>query len=271
VRVRALHLAGRDGDARDELERAFVESGAAAPLWETAATLIAANALDPADLLEPLGRVDEVALFGWIAGAPVEGNDGIAEALWSMRAGSPVVLAAALLFAWRLDAGRALVWSARLAASGASNRSPVHERAERPGVEANERVRAAIMGAALDAARSRTLLTLLLPLVADEDLLDLFELCVEHAGPIIDGFIVAAATSATRCLLIANELVRRGHQAEALSVLVAGLSLPSADALTRDVFDRLVPQPQRRVLARTAADRGEAEVAAILASIGAGA
>ncbi len=266
VRVRALHLAGRDADAVAQLLHALATDPAAAPLWEATATLVADDVLAPADALAHLRPADVPSLFGWIAGAPVAGVDRLAEALWERYGGSTSVLAAATLFAWLLDADDALRWSVRLAAAGVAC-SPVHDRAERPAVAACERVRAAIVGALLDADRSRATLAAALPLVTGADLLELFDLCVERAGILADTFVVAAATDTERCLLLAGELVRRGNHDEGFAVLVAGLSLPSADDLTRDTFAHLLPRHERDTLAGVAQRRGHAEVVGILASV----
>lgn len=271
VRIRALHEAGRDIDAVAQLHSALAAAPLASPLWEATATLVAAGALSANDVLDHLDPGAVTAMFGWIAGAQVEGIDALAEALWARRPADPAVLAAATLFAWRLDADAALRWSVRLASTGGSACSPVHERAERAAVSPIDRVVAAIVAAALDADRSRAALAGAVPLLADDDLLPLLDLCAERAPVLSDSFIVAAATSTARCLLLASELVRRGHDDAGFAVLVAGLSLPTADDLTRDTFVALVPDRERDTLAGVARERGDNEVAAILASVGSGA
>ena len=271
LRIRALHLAGRRGSAVAQLREALDTAPSAPPLWEACATLVADGAVAAADVIGALRAEDETALFGWIAGAPLAGLDGLAEAIWQRHPGSTAVLAAATLVAWQLDAAGALRWSVRLVEAGATTRSPVHERAERASVDPVDRVQAALAGSMLDEARSRAALTVTVPLVADDRLLALFDLCVECAGTLADTFVVSAATSTNRCLLLASELVRRGNSDEGFAVLVAGLSLPTADALTRDTFDALVPLPERDALAGVALRRGDREVAGILASVSAGA
>ncbi len=269
ARVRALHVAGRNADARRALDAALTFAPNEPPVWEAAVHLVADGAVDATDVLVHLGSDQVVSVFGWIAGAPTVGLDRMAEAVWAQRPNDPVTLAAATLFAWRLDAAAALRWSVRLAEAGVTARSPILERAERPAIAAGERVRAAVVGAPLDTPRARVALEAALAGVADAELLDLFDACVEHAGSIVDSFVVAAATSTARCLILAGELVRRGHDAEGFAVLVAGLSLPTADALTREAFDALLPVRERRALARVAHLRGDETVAAILASVAA--
>jgi hypothetical protein len=271
VRIRALHEAGRDRDAIAQLHAALSAAPLAPPLWEATAMLAAAGAFAPDDVLDYLEPGAVAAMFGWIAGAPVEGIDAIAEAIWARRPADRAVLAAATLFAWRLDADAALRWSVRLASTGASARSPVHERAERAGIPPTERVEAAMVAAALDADRSRTALAGAVPLLADDDLLQMLELCAERAPILSDTFVVAAATSTARCLTLASELVRRGHDDAGFAVLVAGLTLPAADHLTRDNFVALVPDRERDTLATVARRRGDTQVAAILASVASGA
>ena len=108
VRIRALHEAGRDVDAIAELQVALAAAPLASPLWEVTATLVAAGALAADEVIDHLDPGAIAAMFGWIAGAPVEGIDALAEALWARRPANPAVLAAATLFVWRLAADGAL-------------------------------------------------------------------------------------------------------------------------------------------------------------------
>ena len=109
-----------------------------------------------------------------------------------------------------------------------------------------------------------------MPLLADDDLIPQLDLCAERAPMLSDTFIVAAATNTARCLLLASELVRRGHDDAGFAVLVAGLTLPTADDLTRDTFVALVPDRERAALASVARQRGDTEVVSILASVASG-
>ena len=119
-----------------------------------------------------------------------------------------------------------------------------------PGVPPVDRVVAAVVAAALDADRSRAALAGAVPLLADDDLIPQLDLCAERAPMLSDTFIVAAATNTADCLLLASELVRRGHDDAGFAVLAAGLTLPTADDLTRDTFVALVPGSRTRPCSR---------------------
>jgi hypothetical protein len=268
TRVRALALAGRVDDARRELARAIAGAGAVpTEIWESVAWLAAEGLVDARDYAGHLDVDSAVELFGRLASTSAEGLDAIAEAMWERTPGDPRVLAAATVFGARLDPRRALEWSLRLLEAGVPGRSPVLERAEGAYVAPSDRARAAIVAAPLDDARARRALEAAVDAVDDDAVVALLDDALDAGTGIADSLVVAAATTTVRCLRLATRLCERGHEREAFAVLVAGLSLPQADALTPSEFDALVPERQRAVLAEVARSAADDEVAAILLSV----
>ncbi len=267
ARVRALVMAGYVGEAESELRRSLRGLSDTQELWETVAVLVADNLIDPRSYLDSLAPARVLDVFGWIAGAPAEGLDGIAEGLWKRVPGDVRVLAAVTLFAWRLDPERGLVWCHRLLDAGVTERSPLLERAEMVQVPPVDRVRAACVAVLLDESRARTALEAAVPQIGDELLAELLSDCFTTAAFMADSFVVAACTSTLRSLLIADALVGHGHLPEAFAVVVAGLQLPSADALTAEEFNRALRPGARAELAAFARSQSDHEVADILLSV----
>ena len=267
ARVRALVMAGRHDDAHRELKRSLRGLADAPELWETVATLVASGEIEAKSYLDALAPARVLDVFGWIAGAPAAGLDGIAEGLWTRVPGDHRVLAAVSLCAWRLDPERALVWSVRLLEAGVTDRSPLLERAEMVQVEAADRVVAACVGFELDEGRARVALETATSQLAEGELAQQFLACLDRETRLADSFVVAASTTTVRCLIVANVLVHRGHVEEAFAVLLEGLQLPTADDLTPSVFNEHLPKPSRDMLAQVARRRSDEEVADMLLSV----
>ncbi len=269
VRIRALVLVGRFDDAWHELHMALSTLSDRPEIWETVAVLAAQRVVDPFECVEYLSAEHVVDVFGWISGAPADGLDAIAEALWQRNPGDVRVLAASTLCAWRLDAHRSLLWSLRLLDAGFSERIPVLEQAEMVQVAPADRVRAAAVGIDLDEDRARAALEAAVPLLGDDELAVALGLCLDTAPALADSFVVAAATTTLRCLVVATELLRRDFLSEAYAVTVAGLQLPTADTLDARAFDGAMPVDARYRLMDIAVRRGESDVAAVLDSVAA--
>ncbi len=267
TRVRALVMAGRKADAEYELRRSLRGLKDTQELWETVAVLVAENAVDPRSYLDALAPARVLDVFGWIAGAPADGLDGIAEALWKRVPGDVRVLAAVTLFAWRLQPERGLVWCHRLLDAGVVERSPLFERAEMVQVSPSDRVRASCVAVLLDDERARRALEIAVVQLRDDELDELLCECLDGAAMLADSFVVVACSTTVRSLLVANTLVQRGHLNEAFAVLVAGLGLPTADDLTSEQFDAALPLESRHVLADVARQRADNEIADILMSV----
>ena len=267
ARVRALVLADRIPEAESELRRSLRGLSDTQELWETVASLAANDAIDPKSYLDALAPARLLDVFGWIAGGPAHGLDRIAEGLWMRVPGDVRVLAAVTLFAWRLEAERALVWCHRLLDAGVVERSPLLERAEMVQVAPADRVRAACVGVLLDEPRARAALEAAVVLLHDDEVSELFRETLDGDAVLADSFVVASCSTVTRALNLANGLVECGHLREAFSVVVAGLQLPSADALSAQEFDDCLPASARQVLAEVAQSQHDHEVAAILLSV----
>lgn len=269
ARVRALVMLDRNEEAHEELRRSLRGLSDAPELWETVAVLVANGEIDARSYLDALAPARVLDVFGWIAGAPAEGLDGIAEGLWSRSPGDHRILAAVSLCAWRLHADRALLWSVRLLEAGVTDRSPLLERAEMAQVSAADRVRAACVGAQLDEERARYAIEVATAQLHDSEVATMCGECLDLEPQLADSFVVAASTTAIRCLVLANTLWTRGHQPEAFAVLLAGLQLPSADNLTPEEFNQCLPKAVRDELAGYALLQHDEEVATLLMSVSA--
>ena len=269
VRLRALASLGRNDDATSVIRDAAQHDPLSRPLWETVAFLLAEDAvhIDLDELALGVGPDRVIELFAWIAGAPSNGRARIAEALWKRLPGDLAVLAAVALFAWELDTEPCATWSLRLAEVGAGHRVPLLERAETTMVEPFERLRAAIVGAAFDGPRAALAIERIATSIDDAELPAALGECLDGAVLVAGSLIVGAATTTSRALIVATELIRRSHGPEALAATVAGLSLESADQLTPERFDELMPTLERDVLKRVAQASGDHEIATILSSV----
>jgi hypothetical protein len=196
------------------------------------------------------------------------GVDRIAELVWERQPGDPRVLALVPSFAAKLDSMRALEWSARIRAAGMGRLCPLLDRAEDGNVDAPERVRAATLAhASFGDGRARSALTKSVPALADDELTTSLHEVWGIAAMLAEVFIVEGATTPARSLLIASVLFEGGATAEAYAVLVHGLSLESADALTTERVVELMPLTVLEGLAAEAEVRGESDVAGILEAV----
>jgi hypothetical protein len=214
----------------------------------------------------PQDRVLEV-LAALRASAP-SGVDRIAELIWERHFGDPRVLALVPSFAAKLDSLRALEWSARIRAAEMGRLCPLIERAEDHEVEAPERIRAATLAyASFGDGRARPAIEKAVPALTDDELGPCLRESWVLAPMLADIFVVAGATTPARSLVIATVLFEGGARPEAYAVLVHGLSLESAEALTTEVVVGLLPLPVLQGLASEAEARGEPDVAGILEAV----
>ena len=87
------------------------------------------------------------------------------------------------------------------------------------------------------------------------------------APALVDSVVAGAASTPSRSLSIATSLYGRGAPREAYAVLVHGLSLEAAEALTTDEVVRLLPMPVLEGLAAEAELHGEEDLAGILEAV----
>ena len=171
-------------------------------------------------------------------------------------------------FAAKLDSMRALEWSARIRSADMGRLCPLIDRAEDRSVDAAERIRAAALAhASFGDTRARGALTQAVPALADDELVATLTEVWAIAAMLADAFVVAAATTPARSMLIASVLFQGGARSEAYAVLVHGLSLESAEALTTEVVVDLMPLPVLEGLAAEAEARGEDDVAGLLEAV----
>ncbi len=271
ARVARAHVMYLDGDveaATDEVLAAFDDDPFAADVWDAFARLCAETDFDPTDFVAriPDDRVLEV-LASLRSSAPL-GVDRIAELIWDRKYGDTRVLALVPSFAAKLDSMRALEWSARIRATGMGRLCPLLDRAEDRSVDAPERVRAAVLAhVSFGDKRARSALKESVPMLTDDELAPALAETWALAPMLAETVVVAGATTPARSLSTAAVLFQGGARGEAYSVLVHGLSLESAEALTTEVVVYLLPLPVLEGLAAEAEERGEQDVAGILEAV----
>ena len=268
ARAHVMYLDESIEAATAEVLAAFETDPLAPDVWDAFARLCAETDFDPTDFVAriPDDRVLEV-LAALRASAP-QGVDRIAELIWERNTGDPRVLALVPSFAAKLDSMRALEWSARIRSADMGRLCPLIDRAEDGNVDAAERIRAAALAhASFGDTRARGALTQAVPSVPDDELLTTLTEVWALAAMLADAFVVAAATTPERSLLIASVLFQGGARREAYAVLVHGLSLESAEALTTEAVVDLMPLPVLEGLAAEAEARGEDDVAGLLEAV----
>jgi len=271
ARITRAHMAYLDGDverATAEVVAALEADPLAPDVWDAVARLCADTDFDPASAL---ARVPEDKLIDVIAALPRSAPTGverIVENIWERNPGDARVLALVPSFAAKLDSLRAMEWSARMRAAGMGRLCPLLQRAEDPYVDPPERARAAALAhASFGDRRAREALERAVAFVSDADLVATLREVWVIARMLTDTVVVAGATTAERALMIAAALFEGGAREEAYAVLVHGLSLESADALTTEVVVSLLSLPVLQGLAAVAEERGDEEVAGILEAV----
>ena len=271
ARIARAHVMFLDGDveaATAEVLAAFDADPFASDVWDAFARLCAETEFDPAPFVDrvPDDRVLDV-LASLRASVP-RGVDRIAELVWERNVGDPRVLALVPSFAAKLENMRALEWSARLRATGMGRLCPLLDRAENPSVDAPERVLAAALAhVSFGDGRARPALTRAVAALSDTELTAALREVWSLAAALAEVFVVAGATTPARSLLIASVLFQGGARREAYAVLVHGLSLEEAEALTTEIVIGLLPLPVLEGLAAEAEERGENDVAGLLEAV----
>jgi hypothetical protein len=271
ARIARAHVAYLDGDteaARDEVFATFETDRFAPEVWDAFARLCAETDFDPAAVvaLVPDDRTFEVITA--LRSSVPAGVDRIAELIWSRNPGDPRVLALVPRFAAKLESVRAMEWSARMRGVGMGRTCPLLARAEDERVDPIERVRAcALAHAAFGDRRARDLLEKAAPALADDDVVPAVVEVWTIAPALADSVVAGAATTPSRSLAITTSLYERGAPREAYAVLVHGLSMEAAEALTTDEVVGLLPMPVLEGLAAEAELQGEHDLAGILEAV----
>jgi hypothetical protein len=268
ARAHVMYLDGASEQATAEVLAAFEADPFAPDVWDAFARLCAETDFDPSPFVEriPDDRVLEV--LASLRGSAPSGVDRIAELIWVRNYGDARVLALVPSFAAKLESMRALEWSARIRATGMGRLCPLLDRAEDASVDPGERIRAAALAhASFGDNRAKGAVTQATTALADDELVAPLQELWALAPMLAEAMVVAGATTPARSLSIASVLFQGGARGEAYAVLVHGLSLESADALTTDVVVSLVPLPVLEGLAAEAEERGEEDVAGILEAV----
>lgn len=271
VRVMRAHVAYLDDDvdtATSMVLDAFDADPFAADVWDAFARLCAETDFDPTLAVARVPDESLLTVLASMRNSEAGGVDRIAQLIWERNPGDPRVLALAPRFAPKLESLRAMEWSARLRAAGMGRLCPLLERAMNTRVDAPERARAAALAhASFGDKGARDAIEKIVPEVDDEALAPVLREVWSIAGMLTDSVVVAGATTPKRALLIADVLYQGGARAEAYSVLVHGLSMEAAEALTTDLVVQLLPVPVLEGLAAEAEARGEDDVAGILEAV----
>ena len=269
ARIARAHVAYLDGDtetARAEVFATFETDRFAPEVWDAFARLCADTDFDPAEVvaLVPDDRTFEVITA--LRSSVPDGVDRIAELIWDRNPGDPRARARAAL---RVEARECARWSGRRACGvGMGRTCPLLARAEDERVDAIERVRAcALAHAAFGDRRARDLLEKAVPALVDDDVVPAVVEVWTIAPALADSVVAGAATTPSRSLAITTSLFERGAPREAYAVLVHGLSMEAAEALTTDEVVRLLPMPVLEGLAAEAELQGEEDLAGILEAV----
>jgi hypothetical protein len=271
ARIMRAHLAYLDDDvdtATSMILDAFEADPLAPDVWDAFARLCAETDFDPTLALDRVPDESVLAVLASMRNSEASGVDRIAELIWERNPGDPRVLALVPRFAPKLESLRALEWSGRLRAAGMGRLCPLLERAANVRVDAPERARAAALAFASfgdNGAREAT--ERIVPELTDEELAPVLREVWSIAGMLTDSVVVAGATSPKRSLLIADALYQGGARSEAYSVLVHGLAMEEAEALTTELVVQLLPVQVLEGLAAEAESRGEDDVAGILEAV----
>jgi hypothetical protein len=271
ARIARAHVAYLDGDtetARAEVFATFETDRFAPEVWDAFARLCAETDFDPAEVVArvPDDRTFEVIVA--LRSSVPAGVDRIAELIWSRNPGDPRVLALVPRFAAKLESVRAMEWSARMRGVGMGRTCPLLARADDERVDAIERVRAcALAHAAFGDRRARDLLEKAAPALVDDDVVPAVVEVWTIAPALADSVVAGAATTPSRSLAITTSLFERGAPREAYAVLVHGLSMEAAEALTTDEVVELLPMPVLEGLAAEAELQGEQDLAGILEAV----
>jgi hypothetical protein len=263
-----MYLDGTIDAATAEVLAAFDADPFASDVWDAFARLCAETDFDPTEFVERIPEDHVLEVLASLRASAPAGVDRIAELIWQRHTGDPRVLALVPSFAAKLESMRALEWSARIRAAGMGRLCPLLDRAEDRTIEAPERVRAAVLAhLSFGDGRARPALTHAVPDLTDDELAPTLREVWSLAGMLAETVVVAGATTPARSLVIAAVLFVGDARAEAYAVLVHGLSLETADALTTEAVVELLPLPVLEGLAAVAEERGDQDVAGILEAV----
>lgn len=221
LRCQAHGLVGDVDVALAEAGTALGDDWALPEIWRAVARLADTHDVDVAEVTEQVPDDGLLQVLGWLLESPATGADRLVEALWQRFPGDMRILALVTSLGNRLPLERALEWSARLRAAGLGDECAVLGIAANGDRSPAERLRAAAVAeTAFADVRSTALAE-----VAASDLPDdevpgcLTELLEMGSDAVVDAFIVAAASTAPRSLVLARTLLDLGAQGAAVSLV----------------------------------------------------
>lgn len=243
----------------DDPEAALVEAFTALltdwslpEIWRALAVIGGSHDIDVSEAVARIPDDGVLQVLGWLIESPAVGADQIVEAIWQRAPGDMRVLALVTSLGNRLPIERALEWSVRLRTAGLVDDCALLGVAANETRAATERVRAAAIAAtSFDDRRALALIEMAATALADDEvtasLSDVLELGTDD---IVDAFVVAVATSATRSLALAGHLMQLGASGPAV-------------ALTRHAAELTTGQPME-LRAALASGLSEATATALL-------
>jgi tetratricopeptide (TPR) repeat protein len=266
VRGHASYVLGRFDDATTQVLGAFADDAMVPDVWAAFAAICAETDFDPRPVVAMVDRADYKRVLGWLDHAPADGVDRIVEAMWGRNPGDRTLLAFATAFAPYVELSRALEWSARIREAGASDHCPLIRLASARNAQPAQRVRAAIVAAqTFGDERAAPLVADAAPDVPEEELGTLLHEVLAVAPDFASQFVVDAATTTRRCLVLAVAVHQEGAIEESLALLVRGLAEVDDDAanVARDVGE-VLPPDVAEAFAREAEARDAGDVAVFI-------
>ena len=269
ARAHVMFLDEAFAAATVEVLAAFDADPLAPDVWDAFARLCAETDFDPTDFVAAIPDDHVLEVLASLRASAPPGVDRIAELIWDRNLGDPRVLGfgAVVRGEARQHARAGVVGAHPFRRHGPA--VPAHRPRRRPQCRRGRadpgRVRSPTPRSAIPGRAARS--TQAVPDLPDDELIATLTEVWALAAMLADAFVVAAATTPARSLLIASVLFEGGAHGEAYAVLVHGLSLESADALTTEIVVDLMPLPVLEGLAAEAEERGEDDVAGILEAV----
>jgi len=267
VRAQVLASLQRHDEAVAALVRAMAADPEDPDVWTTLAAQCAATAIDPSPVLDAVPDDAPVAeTYGHLLEASPSGADRVLEALWRRSPGDARALALVAYLGHRLSVERALEWSSRLRAAGRSDDCALLGLAASKDRAALDRVRAAAVAwSAFGDTRARALLDLAVGALPDGDL----EAALGQVGvlaPDLAGvFLVAAATTPSRALVLARSVAQHDATDVAVALLKEAVTLAGGHVTAlRGAVAQSLSADDVAHLAGVAAGAGAADVAGAL-------
>lgn len=206
----AVLLADGLGTQMDDAEVA-AEDYVFPSVWPALVEHAAATGHDIRGVLGAIPAERLVRILARLQFASAEAMDAAAEALWALRPRDRSVAAFAAWAGPRLALDRALTWSGRLREVDLDDECPLVAIATDPARPGPERVRAAVCAVgAFDDARAAEALPDAVSAVGDDDLVGVVVDTFEIVPDALDMVLVAAATTRSRCTLLAECLRANG-------------------------------------------------------------